>query len=163
MSITLFNQLTMKRYTLILSMIFGTVFFAAAQQKTPTATELTNKNMDAMDKKVKMNPTQRNIIYNYTMDMYKEQLELTKKQQAGGFNDDDIARFYKRQNQTTTNIRNILKGDQQTDYDAFLEEQLRGGNKKKKKKHSKDEEEEVVTGISGLKLPANATPPNGNP
>ncbi|WP_090559485.1 hypothetical protein [Pedobacter hartonius] len=153
----------MKRYTLILSMIFGTVFFAAAQPKTPTATELTNKNMDAMDKKVKMNPTQRNIIYNYTMDMYKEQLELTKKQQAGGFNDDDIARFYKRQNQTTANIRNILKGDQQTDYDNFLEEQLRGGNKKKKKKHSKDEEEEVVTGISGLKLPANAIPPNGNP
>jgi protein CpxP len=153
----------MKRYTLILSMILGTVFFAAAQQKTPTLTELTNKNMEALDKKVKMNPTQRNIIYNYTMDMYKEQLALTKKQQTGGFNDDDIAKFYRMQNETTKNIRNILKGDQQTDYDNFLEEQLRGGNKKKKKKHSKDEEEEVVTGISGLKLPANTTPPNTNP
>jgi protein CpxP len=152
----------MKRYTLILSMILGTVFFAAAQQKIPTATELTTKNMEALDKKVKLNPTQRNIIYNYTMDLYKEQLALTKKQQAGGFNDDDIAKFYRLQNETTRNIRNILKGDQQTDYDNFLEEQLRGGIKKKKKKH-KDEEEEVVTGISGLKLPQNTPPPNTNP
>jgi protein CpxP len=152
----------MKRYTLILSMILGTVFFAAAQQKIPTATELTTKNMEALDKKVKLNPTQRNIIYNYTMDLYKEQLALTKKQQAGGFNDDDIAKFYRLQNETTKNIRNILKGDQQTDYDNFLEEQLRGGNKKKKKKH-KDEEEEVVTGISGLKSPQNTPPPNTNP
>lgn len=140
-------------------MILGTVFFASAQQKTPTLTELTNKNMEAMDKKVKMNPTQRNIIYNYTMDMYREQLALTKKQQTGAFGDDDIAKFYRMQNETTKNIRNILKGDQQTDYDNFLEEQLRGGAKKKKKKH-KDEEEEVVTGISGLKLPPTATPPD---
>jgi protein CpxP len=153
----------MKRYTLMLSMILGTFFFAAAQQKVPTATELTTKSMDALDKKVKLNPTQRNIIYNYTLDMYKEQLALSKKQQAGGSIEDDIAKFYRHQNETTKNIRNILKGDQQTDYDNFLEEQLRGGDKKKKKKHSKDEEEEVVTGIAGLKLPPSTPPPNTNP
>lgn len=159
-----FKKKAMKRSLLVLTMVFGIIFFAAAQQqKIPTATELTTKNMEAMDKKVKMNATQRNIIYNYTMDMYREQLALTKKQQAGGYDENDIARFYKMQNQTTQNIRNILKGEQQTDYDNFLEEQLRGGAKKKKKKHSKDEEEEVVTGIAGLKLPPNATPPNANP
>ena len=67
-----------------------------------------------------------------------------------------MARFYKLQNETHSNIRNILKDQQQIDYDNYLEEQLRGVKKKKKKK-GKEEEEEVVTGISGLKLPPNTT------
>lgn len=144
----------MKKSFLLLSMILGMVIFANAQ-KVPTASELTTKNVDALDKKVKLNPTQRNIIYNYTLDMYKEQMALTKKQQTGMFNEDDVSRFYKLQNQTTQKIKDVLKGEQLKDYDSFLEEQLRGGDKKKKKKgkHSKDEEEEVVTGIEGLKLP----------
>lgn len=144
----------MKKSFLILSMILGMATFAHAQ-KVPTASELTTKNVDALDKKVKLNPTQRNIIYNYTLDMYKEQMALTKKQQTGMFNEDDVSRFYKLQNQTTQKIKDVLKGEQLKDYDSFLEEQLRGGDKKKKKKgkHAKDEEEEVVTGIEGLKLP----------
>ncbi|WP_158799846.1 hypothetical protein [Pedobacter sp. L105] len=151
----------MKRYIIILSMIFGLISFVNAQPKTPTAVELATKSITAMEKKVKLNPTQRSIIYNYTLDMYTQQLELSKKQQAGNGSEDDTAKFYKLQNQTVQNIRNLLKGDQQTDYDAFLEEQLRGGDKKKKKgKHSKDDDDEVVTGISGLKLPAGTPPAN---
>lgn len=149
----------MKRYIIILSMIFGLISFANAQPKIPTAVELATKSIEAMEKKVKLNPTQRSIIYNYTLDMYTQQLALSKKQQAGNGSEEDTGRFYKLQNETVKNIRNILKGDQQTDYDAFLEEQLRGGNKKKKK-HSKDDDDEVVTGISGLKLPAGTPPAN---
>jgi len=144
----------MKKYLLMLMMATGLSQFANAQKVPPTAVELTDKNIEALDKKVKLNPTQRGIIYNYTLDMYKEQVAIGKKQQAGTFQEDDIARFYKMQNVTSKNIRNILKGEQQTQYDEFQEEQLRGGDKKKKKKkHSKDEEEDVVTGISGLTLP----------
>lgn len=146
----------MKRYALILLVVFGVVSFAEAQQKVPTATELTDKTMAAMEKKVKLNQTQKNIIYNYMLDISKEQLAISKKQQTGAGTEDDVTRFYRLQNETTKNIRNILKGDQQTDYDKFVEEQLRGGEKKKKKgKHGKEEEEEVVTGIAGLKLPPN--------
>ncbi|MBB6498888.1 hypothetical protein [Pedobacter cryoconitis] len=144
----------MKRYILTLLMVSGIIFYASAQKTPPTASEMTAKSVEALEKKIKLNPTQKSIIYNYTLDMCKEQVALSKKQQTGMFNEDDVAKFYRMQNETTKNIRNILKGEQQTQYDQFLEEQLRGGDKKKKKgKHSKDEEEEVVTGISGLKLP----------
>lgn len=135
-------------------MVFGLAIFAKAQKTPPTITEITNKSMEALDKKLKLNPTQRSIIYNYTLDLSKEQVGLYKKQVAGTYTEDDISKFYKLQNETTKNIRNVLKGDQQTDYDKLVEEQLRGGEKKKKKgKHNKEEEEEVVTGIEGLKTP----------
>lgn len=153
----------MKQYLLTLSLVMGTLFFASAQ-KIPTATELADKNIEALDKKLKLNTTQRNIIYNYTLDLYKEQLELNKKQQAGIYNEDSVTRFFKFQNATTANIRKILTGSQQTDYDKFIEEQLRGGAKKKKKgKNAKEQEEEVVTGIEGLKLPAGTPPANAIP
>jgi len=154
------DKTTMKKYVLILSMVLGLMSFAIAQPKIPTATELTTKRMEAMDKKIKLNPTQRSIIYNYTLNMFSTELDLSKKQQAGMGSEEDSAKFYKLQNQTTVNIRNILKGEQQTQFDDFMEEQLRGGDKKKKKKHSKDDEEDVVTGISGLKLPAGSPPAN---
>lgn len=140
----------MKKHLLLLILVFGCTYYASAQ-KIPTATELATKSMEALDKKMTLNATQRNIIYNYTLDLYAAQLALSKKQQAGQSNEDDISKMYKLQNETTANIRNILKGEQLAQYDDFLEEQLRGGDKKKKKgKHAKDEEE-VVTGISGLK------------
>jgi len=143
----------MKKYFLVLALFFGITTYTNAQQKVPTATELTAKSIDAMDKRLKLNPTQKNIIYNYTLDMYKEQLAISKKQQNGTFTENDVARSYKLQNENTEKIRSILKGEQQTEYDKFVEEQLRGGKKKKKGKQAKEEEEEVVTGISGLILP----------
>ena len=140
----------MKRPLLILILVLSTSLYALAQ-KIPTAAELTNKSMEALDKKIKLNATQRNIIYNYTLDLFAAQLALSKKQQSGQPIEDDITRMYKLQNETTANIRNILKGEQLDQYDQFLEEQLRGGDKKKKKGKNAKEEEEVVTGISGLK------------
>lgn len=151
----------MKTSFLTLVMILGVFCLANAQQKVPSPVEIATKNIEAMEKKVKLSPTQRSIIYNYTLDLCKEQAELSKKQQTGMFNEDDIGRFYKKQNQTTQNIKSILKGDQLADYDKFIEDQLRGGDKKKKKK-GKHEEEDVVTGIEGLKLPP-ATTTNVNP
>ena len=147
----------MKKYILVLLMAAGCISFTNAQ-KMPTAVEIATKNIDALAKKVKLNPTQRNVIYNYMLDFSKEQVAFAKKQQAGMFDQDDMAKLYKMQNENNANIRNILKGEQQTGFDKFVEEQLRGGDKKKKKKkNSKDEEEEVVTGISGLKLPSSTT------
>lgn len=144
----------MKQFGLLLLIILGITSTVAAQ-KIPTASELATKNMDALSKKMTLNPTQRNIIYNYTLDLYKAQLALSKKQQAGLPIEDDVARIYRLQNETTNSIKNILKGEQLAQYDEFMEEQLRGGDKKKKKgKRSKADDaadEEVVTGISGLK------------
>jgi protein CpxP len=140
----------MKRPFLILVLVLSTSLYALAQ-KVPTAAELTSKSMEALDKKIKLNATQRNIIYNYTLDLFAAQLALSKKQQSGQPIEDDITRMYKLQNETTANIRNILKGEQLEQYDEFLEEQLRGGDKKKKKGKNAKVEEEVVTGISGLK------------
>jgi protein CpxP len=142
----------MKKYILSFILVLSISFYAAAQQKMPTASELTSKSMDALAKKIELNPTQKNIIYNYTLDLYTAQLALSKKQQAGQSNEDDITKMYKLQNETTRNIKNILKGEQLDQYDQFIEDQMRGGDKKKKKgKRIKEEEEDVVTGISGLK------------
>ncbi len=145
----------MKKYLLLLSMILGLLFSAHAQ-KMPTAVEIATKNIDALTKKVKVNATQRNIIYNYMLDFARDQVSFAKKQQSGMFNQDDMAKLYKLQNESNDKIRGILKDEQLTEFDKYLEEQLRGGDKKKKKKgkHNKEEEEEVVTGISGLKLPS---------
>ena len=126
---------------------------ANAQKKMPTAVEIAQKNIEALTKKVKVNPTQRNIIYNYMLDFSKEQVSFAKKQQAGMFSQEDMGKLYNLQNENNDKIRTILKGEQLGEFDKYLEEQLRGGDKKKKKK-AKDEEEEVVTGISGLKLPS---------
>jgi len=134
-------------------MICGSVLMANAQKKMPTAVEIAQKNIEALTKKVKVNPTQRNIIYNYMLDFSKEQVSFAKKQQAGMFSQEDMGKLYNLQNENNDKIRTILKGEQLGEFDKYLEEQLRGGDKKKKKK-AKDEEEEVVTGISGLKLPS---------
>ena len=147
----------MKKILLVLSMVFGIVYLSGAQQKGPSPSEILSKNIDSLTKKLKLNPTQRSVVYNYMLDLSKEQQEITKKQAAGSFNEDDVSRFYKKQNETTKNIRNVLGADQQKEYDKYLEEQLRGGNKKKKKSKHKGDEEDVVTGIEGLKLPPSTT------
>jgi len=147
----------MKKYLLI-SLMFMGLGAVAQTQKMPTATEMTTKTMEALEKKIKLNSTQRSIIYNYNLELSKEQLEMAKKRQAGTFDPDDVTKYYKLQNDNNDKIRNILKPEQLPEYEKFLEEQVNGGDKKKKKKkRGKDEEEEVVTGISGLKLPP--TPP----
>lgn len=148
----------MKKYLLTFSLALGSVLLAQAQQKIPTATEIVSKNIEALDKKAKLNPTQKNIIYNYMMELTKEQLALAKRQQAGTISENEISKFYKLQIDNNANIKNILKGDQIAAYDDYLDELTRGGAKKKKKK--KGEEEEVVTGISGLKLPPTPPPTN---
>jgi len=118
----------------------------------PTAQEMTVKNVDELEKKLKLTSTQKSVIYNYVFDMSKQQLELIKRQQAGTSKEDDVAKFYKLQNETNDNIRTILKGDQLPEFEKVLEDRLNGNGKKKKKKGKDKEEEEVVTGISGLKL-----------
>ena len=143
----------MKKNVLILFVLI-TLITSVQAQKVPTATEIATKGVAAMEKRLKLNSTQKNIIYNYTLELTKEQIALNKKQKTGAPIEDDYTKFIRNQNQMSQSIRNILKPEQQVEYDLYLEEQLRGGKKKKGKK-SKEEDEEVVTGISGLILPKN--------
>jgi hypothetical protein len=141
----------MKTYILILFFCLGVNTLTNAQKKIPTAQELTVKNIDELNERLGLSPTQKSVIYNYVFDMYRQQLELVKKQQAGSSKEEDVTKFYKFQNETNDNIKNILKGDQIAEFDKLQEERLNGDNKKKKGKKGKNKEEEPVTGISGLK------------
>lgn len=141
-----------KLYVAILMLFFG-VTAMAQSQKMPTPQELTVKSVDEMAERLKLNATQKSVIYNYTFEMFKTQLDLVKKQQAGNSNEDDITKFYKFQNETNNNIKTILKGDQIAEFDKLLEERLNGEPKKKKSKKGKKDKEETVTGISGLTNP----------
>lgn len=144
----------MKKYILVVMLLVGVHSLTKAQQKMPTAQEMAVKNVDELEKKLKLTSTQKSVIYNYVFDMSKQQLELIKRQQAGTSKEDDVTKFYKLQNETNDNIRTILKGEQLPEFEKVLEDRLNGNTKKKKKKgkKGKEEEEEVVTGISGLKL-----------
>ncbi|WP_449436359.1 hypothetical protein [Pedobacter steynii] len=140
--------------TYILLILFGLTFstLANAQKKIPTAQELTVKNIDELNERLALSPTQKSVIYNYVFDMYRQQLELMKSNRLGTSKEDDVTKFYKFQNETNDNIKNILKGDQIAEFDKLQEERLNGDNKKKKGKKGKNKEDETVTGISGLKL-----------
>ena len=67
----------MKRLVLILAVFLG-MFLSVSAQKVPTAEELAKKNIEEMDKRLKLTPTQRGVIYNYAFSMAKEQLALYK-------------------------------------------------------------------------------------
>lgn len=145
----------MKRLILMLLFVFG-VLFSSNAQKVPTAEELAKKNIEELDKRLKLSPTQRSVIYNYAFDIAKQQLELYKKQVAGTFKAEDETKFFKLQNETNKNIKNVLKPEQAITYDAIVEERLSGIDpNKKKKKLKKGEEEEKVVGIEGLKMKGN--------
>jgi hypothetical protein len=145
----------MKRLILILVLALG-VFFSSSAQKIPTAEELAKKNIEEMDKRLKLTPTQKGVIYNYAFDMAKEQLSLYKKQQAGSSKPEDETRIYRLQNEMNSNIKTVLKGDQVDEFNKLIEERLSGVDPaKKKKKLKKGEEEEKVVGIEGLKNTGN--------
>ncbi|WP_316830577.1 hypothetical protein [Pedobacter aquatilis] len=138
----------MKKVVFLFLFVIGISAIAGAQQKAPTPTEIAKKNVEDLDKKLKLNDTQKSIIYSLTYSQAKEQAELVKRQQSGNVKEDDIDKYYKLQNETTKSIRNVLKGDQQTQYDRIIEDRLSGKANKKKKKGQ--EEEEVEGDISGL-------------
>jgi hypothetical protein len=141
----------MKRIGLciIFSVLFLSVF---GQPKVPTAEELTKKNVDEMVSRLKLSSTQKSVIYNYAYNFAKAQVELMKKQQSGGYGEEDIAKMYRLNNETNLNIKSVLKPEQVTEFNQLIEERLNGDNvKKKKKKKRKGEEDEEVVGIEGLK------------
>jgi protein CpxP len=137
-------------------MLFGLIEVSNAQQapKMPTPQEMASKSVNELEKRLKLNPTQKGVIYNYTFDLCKHQLDLIKRQQAGTSNEDDVTKFYKMQNETNNSIKTVLKGEQLVEFDKVLEERASGIDPKKKKKkgkRGKEEAEEVSTGIEGLK------------
>lgn len=139
----------MKRVIFLLMMLIGVGSVVKAQQnKMPTPDEIAKKNVEDLDKKLKLNDTQKSVIYRFTFNQAKEQADLIKRQQAGNSREDDIDRFYKLQNETSQNIRNVLKDGQQTKYDRIIEDRLSGKSSKKKKKNG--DEEEVESDIKGL-------------
>ena len=147
----------MKIYLTLFALLIGLHSVADAQsQKMPTAQELTQKSIKEMEEKLKLSTTQKSVIYNYTFELYKQQLDLVKRQQAGTSREEDVAKFYKFQNDTNNNIKTILKGEQIAQFEQLLEDRLNGDAKKKNKKGKKkkgEKEEEVSTGISGLVNP----------
>lgn len=133
-------------------LIFG-AFFTSFAQKQPTAEELAKKNIDELEKRLKLSPTQKNVIYNYAFSMAKEQLAIYKKQMSTGVDNDELTKYYRLQNETNKNIKNLLKPEQVLEFEKVLEERLSGIDPtKKKKKLKKGEEEEKVVGIEGLKM-----------
>lgn len=129
------------------------VFTATKAQKIPTAEELAKKNIEEIDKRLKLSSTQRSVVYNYVFDLAKEQLALYKKQQAGTYQAEDETRYYRIQNETNKKIKVVLKTEQVDEFNKLTEERLNGIDpSKKKKKLKKGEEEEKVVGIEGLKM-----------
>ncbi len=135
-------------------LLFTTMAVAAmAQQpKMPTPEELAKKNVDELETRLKLSSTQKSVIYNYAYNLAKEQIALSKKQQATGFNDEEISKLYRLNNETNKNIKAVLKPEQIVEFDKIVEDRLNGVDPtKKKKKKKKGEEEEKVVGIEGLK------------
>ncbi len=146
------NFIQMKRLIFAAVLIFGVVFSSIAQ-KQPTAEELAKKNIEELEKRLKLSQTQKNVIYNYAFFIAKEQIALYKKQVTTGVDNDQLTRYYRLQNETNKNIKSLLKPDQATEFDKIIEERLSGIDpSKKKKKQKKGEEEEKVVGIEGLKM-----------
>ncbi|GGH14088.1 hypothetical protein [Pedobacter zeae] len=140
----------MKRLVILLVFLVGINGLVRAQQnKMPTPSEIAQKNVEDLDKRLKLNGTQKSVIYSFTYNQAKEQAELIKRQQAGNSKEEDVDKFYKLQNETTKNIRNVLRPEQQLEYDKVIEERLSGKSPKNKKK-KKGEEEEVQSDIKGL-------------
>ncbi|WP_343522530.1 hypothetical protein [Pedobacter sp.] len=140
----------MKRLVILLVFLVGINGMVRAQQnKMPTPSEIAQKNVEDLDKRLKLNGTQKSVIYSFTYSQAKEQAELIKRQQAGNSKEEDVDKFYKLQNETTKNIRNVLRPEQQLEYDKVIEERLSGKSPKNKKK-KKGEEEEVQSDIKGL-------------
>ncbi|MBO9674904.1 MAG: hypothetical protein J7577_15765 [Sphingobacteriaceae bacterium] len=140
----------MKRLVILFLIVVSVNGLVSAQQnKMPTPTEIAQKNVEDLDKRLKLNGTQKSVIYSFTYNQAKEQAELIKRQQAGNSREEDVDKFYKLQNETTKNIRNVLRPEQQLEYDKVIEERLSGKSPKSKKK-KKGEEEEVQSDIKGL-------------
>lgn len=124
----------MKTYILAVLLFLGAGSFAVAQNKIPTAQELTTKDVTELDERLKLSPTQKSVIYNYTFDMYKQQLDLFKRQQAGTAREEEMSKFQRLQNETNDNIRTLLKGEQVAQFEQLLDDRMNGTNKKKVKK-----------------------------
>lgn len=140
----------MKKFIFLFLTALTFAFVSNAQQsKTPLPAEVAQKNVDDLNKKLKLNETQKSVIFRFTFEQAKAQQELMKKQEKTGFDEGDVDKFYKMQNETSKNIRNVLKGDQQIEYDRIIEDRLSGVTEKGKKK-KKGEEEEAPSDIKGL-------------
>jgi protein CpxP len=140
----------MKKVIFLFLLVIGINALANAQQnKVLTPTEIAQKNVEDLDKKLKLNDTQKSIIYSLTFTQAKEQADLVKRQQTGKSREEDVDKYYRMQNETSKSIRNVLKADQQAKYDKIIEDRLSGKLNKKKKK---GEEEEAESDINGLLL-----------
>ncbi|WP_343530668.1 hypothetical protein [Pedobacter sp.] len=142
----------MKKFLSALLFVSALVSSALAQQKMPTPEELAKKNVDELETRLKLTATQKSVIYNYAYNLAKEQIALSKKQQATGYNDEEMSKLYRLNNETNKNIKAVLKPEQIIEFDKVIEDRLNGVDPtKKKKKKKKGEEEEKVVGIEGLK------------
>ncbi|PST85166.1 hypothetical protein C7T94_03410 [Pedobacter yulinensis] len=136
---------------LLLAAVSGSL---SAQQppKMPTAEEIAKKNMDDLEKKLKLNPTQKTVISTYVLGQARDEQSLMKMQQSGATREMLMDRYYKIQEDAGRNIKAVLKPEQQKLYDLWVLEKRSGPEKKKKKGKKAEEEEESVEGVEALKL-----------
>lgn len=135
---------------LLLAAFSGVV--RAQQPKMPTAEEVAKKNMDDLEKKLQLNPTQKTVISTYVLGQARDEQSLMKMQQSGATREMLMDRYYKIQEDAGRNIKAVLKPEQQKLYDLWVLEKRNGPEKKKKKGKKGEEEEESVQGIEALKL-----------
>ncbi|WP_129716812.1 hypothetical protein [Pedobacter sp. SYP-B3415] len=126
--------------------------YAQQQPKMPTAEEIAKKNLDELEKKLKLNPTQKTVISTYVLSQAKDEQGLMKMQQSGATREMLMDRYYKIQEDASRNIKAVLKPEQQKEYDAWVLEKRSGPEKKKKKGKKNNEDDEVVDGVEALKL-----------
>lgn len=132
----------MKTYILTVLLFLSAGPFVIAQNKIPTVQELTTKDMAELEERVKLSPTQKGVIYNYTFELYKQQMDLYKKQQAGTIREEEMSKFRRLQDETNDNIRNLLKGEQVAQFEQLLDDRMNGTTKKKSKKTKNKKEKD---------------------
>ncbi len=140
----------MKKLVVLFFLMISATMVGFAQ-KLPTAEELSKKNVEELEKRLTLSSTQKSVITKYAYDLAKSQIELMKKQQAQGYNDEEMTRYYKTMHDTNDKIKAVLKPEQVLEYNKIIEERLSGVDPNKKKKNKKNQEEEKVVGIEGLK------------
>lgn len=142
----------MKKLLLMIAFVAGLSSLVSAQQAStpPKPEEITKKSVDELDKRLKLNATQKSIIYNFTFSQVKEQQELLKLQGSGADNEQIMTRYYKLHDETNKNIRAILKEEQLKEYDKIIQERVTGKKSKKNRKNKHNQEEDIVTDLPGI-------------
>lgn len=122
----------------VLFILFSRYLSAQQQQRININPEdLAKRTVERLDRRLKLNQTQKIVIYNYQLNLDKERVQQFKQQEKG--NVPDMGKIQRLQIETDKNIRAILKEDQQNEYDKLLQEPDQDSEMKHENKASRQE------------------------